>query len=198
MPCCQNHFQQSCANFIAPKLIHYIHSQFCWQVTGRIVLVLDDVVALVDGLEQRERVSDTEDGSETSREQLTGGRPGVFTDLSSQLRYQFCLTLLDVRLLRKSIFTAKHFPPIATHTHAHTDLPSEKCNKRKLQRGISMSNNMQVFQKYFAPLVGCTLRIGQSRIFIDPTAYNDCGKDKQLEVIFRHERAIFWRPEKNV
>jgi hypothetical protein len=73
-------------------------SQSGGKIAGGVVLVADDLIALVDGLEQGKSVADTEDGCEASGEQLAGWRTGVLRDLISELVDELLLAFFDVRL----------------------------------------------------------------------------------------------------
>lgn len=43
-----------------------------WQITWRVVLAFDDVAALVDGFKQIKCISNTEDESQTTSQELAG------------------------------------------------------------------------------------------------------------------------------
>ena len=85
------------------------HSQPGGQVAGRVILVADDVVALVDGLEEGEGVAHAEELRQAAGQQLAGRGARRLADLRRQLLHQRLLAPLDVRLHR-------------THTHTYTCL----------------------------------------------------------------------------
>ena len=77
------------------------HSQSGWQIAGGIVLVPEQVVAFVDGVEEEKGVADAEQGGQAAGDQLPGRRPRGLVDMSGQLFHQLLLAPFNIRLKSK-------------------------------------------------------------------------------------------------
>lgn len=80
-----------------------VDSQFGGQVRRSVVFVLDDIIALVEGLEDGEGVSDAVERGQVFSQQLPCRRSRVAADQIGELLHQLFLLFLHIHLLMNNI-----------------------------------------------------------------------------------------------